>query len=180
MLIAVILGSMPFTQTTSCSLDIMMSTSWTISRGRLTLRQDVQKSLIKLTFLITKNPASLHRFEYFQLVRDHAEFYNPEQKDMKRAFSGEGAWNLGNDVDPKLADDDESPTHGKLCDSMTYFDFNPTMINKWDQLSRMDHPTSGSHCFYEWLGFPKGYIAVVESDRHLNEDIVALRGTSWS
>ena len=63
-----------------------------------------------------------------------------------------------------------------FCDSMKYFDFNPTMINKWDQLSRMNHPTSGSHYYYEWLGFPKGYRAVVESDRHLNEDIVALSG----
>ena len=54
-----------------------------------------------------KNPALLYRFEYFQLARDHAEFYNHEQKDMKRAFSGEGAWNQGNDVDPKIANDDE-------------------------------------------------------------------------
>ena len=117
----------------------------------------------------------LHRFEYVQLVRDHAEVYNREQKDMKRAFSGEGAWTKGNDVDPKL-EDDEFPTHGKICDSTRYFDFNPTMINKWDQLSRMEHPVSGSHYFYEWLGFPKGHRDVVESDRQLNEDIVALRG----
>ena len=55
-----------------------------------------------------------HRFEYVQLVRDHAEFHNREQTDMKRAFSGEGAWNQGNDVDPKLEANDEYPTHGRL------------------------------------------------------------------
>ena len=95
---------------------------------------------------------------------------------MKRAFSGEGAWNQGNDVDPKLEDNDEFPTHGKICDSMRYFDYNPIMVSKSDQLSRMEHPASGSHYFFEWLGFPTGYRAVVESDRQLNEDIVALRG----
>ena len=82
---------------------------------------------------------------------------------MKRAFSGEGAWNQGNDVDPTLEANHEYPIHGRLCDSMTYFDFNPTMINKWDQLSRMNHPTSGSHYYYEWFGFPQGYRVVVES-----------------
>ena len=80
---------------------------------------------------------------------------------MKRAFSGEGAWNQGSGVDPKLEANDEYPIHGRLCDSMKYVDFNPAMINKWDRLSRMDHPTSGSHYYIELLGFPKVYRAVV-------------------
>ena len=84
----------------------------------------------------------------FHVVRDHAEEYNREKKNMRRAFSGEGVWNQGNDVDPKIEDNNEFPTHGKICEAMKYFDFNPTMVNKWDQLARMDHPASGTHYFF--------------------------------
>ena len=58
---------------------------------------------------------------------------------------------------------------------MTYFGYNPTMINKYDQISKMEHPASGSHYLFEWLGFPGGYRAIVESDRQLEDEIVALR-----
>ena len=92
-----------------------------------------------------RNLALLHHFEHFRLVRDHAEDYDHDQKDLRRDFSGEGAWNQGNDVDPKLEDNDKFPTHGKVCDSMRYFGFNPTMINKYDQVSRMEHAASGLH-----------------------------------
>ena len=60
---------------------------------------------------------------------------------------------------------------------MKYFGFNPTKINKYDRLSRMAHPASGSHYFFEWLGIPGGYRAIVESDRQLDGDIVALSAT---
>ena len=123
------------------------------------------------------NPALLHNFEYFRLVRDHAEGYYHETKDLKSDFSWQGAWNQGSDIDPTLEENDDYPTHGKVCDTMKYFGFNPTKINKFDHLSRLPHPASGSHYFFEWLGFPGGYRAIVESDRQLDGDIVALSAT---
>ena len=58
---------------------------------------------------------------------------------------------------------------------MEYFDFNPTMIEKWDRLARMDHPISGTHYYLQWLGHAKGYKAVVVSDFQLDDEVVAPR-----
>ena len=79
-------------------------------------------------------------------------------------------------MDPKVEVEHEFPTHGKICEAMEYFDFNPTMIEKWDRLARMDHPISGTHYYLQWLGYAKGYRAVVVSDFQLDDEVVALRG----
>ena len=60
---------------------------------------------------------------------------------------------------------------------MDYFDFNPTMIEKWDRLARMDHPISGTHYYLHWLWYAGGYRAVVVvSYFQLDDEVVALRG----
>ena len=97
---------------------------------------------------------------------------------MRRAFSGEGAWNRGNDVDPKVEVDNEFPTRGKICEAMDYFDSNPTMIEKWDRLDRMDHPISGTHYYFQWLGYSKkvtGLLSTVIFSLVMRQ-VVALRG----
>ena len=59
---------------------------------------------------------------------------------------------------------------------MDYFDFNPTMIEKWDRLARMDHPISGTHYYLQWLGYAGGYRAAVFSDVQVDDEVLALRG----
>ena len=59
---------------------------------------------------------------------------------------------------------------------MTYFDFNPTKIEKWERLARIEQPVSGSHYFFRWLGFPIGYRADTYSESQLDNSVVAERG----
>ena len=47
---------------------------------------------------------------------------------MRKDFEGEGAWNQGNDIDPKLMNDEHYPTRGMVCDTMKYVGFNTTFI----------------------------------------------------
>ena len=65
-----------------------------------------------------RSPALLHKFEHFKFVRDHAEAYHNSGADLRKDFEGEGAWNQGNDIDPKLTDDEIYPTRGIVCDTM--------------------------------------------------------------
>ena len=171
-----ILDLVPFTSIISFGRAGMMSTKWNIVQGRLTDQPELLKSLVVQTILHSQSlrcSITLSTFVWFATMLKAIIM----TRDLKSDFSGEGAWNQGNDIDPKLEKNDDYPTHGKVCDTMKYFGFNPTKINKFAHLSRLPHPASGSHYFFEWLGFPGGYRAIVESDRQLDGDIVALSAT---
>ena len=58
---------------------------------------------------------------------------------------------------------------------MEYFDFNPTMFEKWNRLARMEHPIPGTHYHFQWLGLPRDYRAVAVSDFQLENEIVTFR-----
>ena len=154
----------------------MRSTTWSFFPRTLDTSTRFEEIFDAAFYPTHRNPSLLHKFEYFKRVCDHIEDYDHNQRDLRKEFSGEGAWNHGNDIDPKLENNAEFPTHGKVCDTMKYVGFNIIFINKMDQVSRMDHPSSGSHYIFEWLGYPCGYRAIVESDRHLDDEVVALRG----
>ena len=71
--------------------------------------------------------------------------------------------------------DDGSPSRGAVCRTMEYFDFNLTLIEKWDCQAKMEHAVSGTHSHMMWLGYPRGFRAAATSDNHLDDEVVELR-----
>ena len=120
------------------------------------------------------NPSLLHQFDYFQFVRAHRVAYNQSQMNSREDFTAPGAWKKGNDVDPNTGD--AFPTRGNICEAIKYLDFNPTKIEKWKRLARIEQPVSGSHYLFRWLGFRSGYRADTYSESQLDNTVVAARG----
>ena len=88
--------------------------------------------------------------KYFAVVQDAAAESNQSHRDLRAAYSGDGAWEQGHDVDPAV--ECEPPSKGAVCSMMEYYDFNPIMIQKWDSQAELGHPQSGTHSHFMWLG----------------------------
>ena len=102
---------------------------------------DVSDQAIYHTY---KDPSMLFNFDYFAVARDAAAEFNRFDRNLRAASTGPGAWEQGHDVDP--SGEDGSPSRGAVCRTMEYFDFKPTMIEKWDCLAKMEHPHGIHFC----------------------------------
>ena len=77
---------------------------------------------------IEKDPSMLLNSKYFAVVRDAAAESNQSHRDLRAAYSGDGAWEQGHDVDPIV--EGEPPSKGAVCSTLEYYGFNPNMIQK--------------------------------------------------